>query len=111
MCGQNLRDQMIPPVFLKHKMQMRWSPAMASQLFEQLSHGSVVGNGVADGFNTLEPEEALFVAEHDATLAGSLLVASRVLYVVVATAVRLPNVDLDVADRLARDVFHGADAE
>lgn len=108
---KNLRDQVIPPLLLKHEVQMRRPPTMAPELLQQLADGAVVGNGVADGLDALEPEDALFVAKHDAALAGPLILAALVLHVVVAAAVRLPDVDLDVADGLAVDVFHGADAK
>lgn len=92
-------------------MQMGWSPAVAPQLLEQLAHGPVMGDGVADRLDALEPEDALVVAEHDAALAGPLLVSARVLHVIMAAAVCLPDVDLDVFHRLARNVFHGTNTE
>lgn len=100
---------MVPTLLLKHEVEMRRPPAVASQLREELSDGAVMGNGVADGLDAFKPEHALFVRDHDAALAG--LVPALVLNVVVAAAIRLPDVDLDAGDRVTVAVLNSAQAE
>ena len=78
----DLRDQLIPPLLPKHKVNVRRPPAVAVQQLQQLADRPVVRDRIADGLDALEPEAALLVADHDAPLAGR--VAVRVLHVVVA---------------------------
>lgn len=106
---RNIRNQVIPPLLREHEMQMRGPPAMPPQALQQLADGAVVRDRVADGPYAAEPEPAVGVGDHDAPLAGRPPV--RVLHVVVAAAVRLPDVDLDARDRAPARVPHRADAE
>lgn len=107
----NLRDQFVQARLVKHKVQMRRPPAVPAEAVEQLADGPVVRDGVADGLDGLEPEDAVGVALHDAALAGALVVAVIVLHVVVSAGVRLPDVDLDALDRAALRVLDGAHAQ
>jgi hypothetical protein len=106
--GKDLRDQMIPPLLLKHEMQMCRPPGVSPQLREQLPNGPIMRNGIADGQDTLEPEPAISAADHDAPLGR--LAAVGMLHIVMARAVRLPYVDLDPLDGVAFRVFDCADA-
>lgn len=56
---------MIPSLLLKHEMHMSRPPRMPLQQFQQLPHWPIMGDGVADWYNCLEPELAIFVARHD----------------------------------------------
>lgn len=76
---------------------------------QELPHRPVVRDGVTHGLYALEPEPALGVRYHDAPLAG--LIPALMLHVVVARAVRLPDVDLDAFHRAALGVLDGAEAE
>ena len=82
---------------------------MSLQHLQQLPHRPIMRDGITDGFQALEPEAPLLVALHDAPLAR--LVAVVVLHVVVARAVRLPDVDLDAGDGPAERVLDGADGQ
>lgn len=77
------------------------------QQLQQLPDRPIVRNRIRDRHNRLEPERALDIALHDraAVRPGPL----RILHVVEALAVRLPDVDLDALDRLARGVLDGAE--
>lgn len=107
--NQNVRDQVIPAGLLEHEVNVRRPPAMPLQLPEQLAHGPVVRDRVADGLDAVEPEGALLVRDHDAPLAGAFAV--RVLHVVVPGAVRLPDVDVHARNGLAVGVLDSAHGE
>lgn len=65
-----------------------------------------MGNRIAHGLNPLEHKPAILIRNHDRALRR--LIAVRVLHVIVAAAVRLPNVDFDALDRVALLVLDGA---
>lgn len=88
---------------------MRRPPAVPPQPLQKLADRPVVGDRVADRLDASEPEAALVVRDHDAALAGAVLVA--VLHVVVAARVRLPNVHLDAGQRVPIAVLDGADGQ
>lgn len=100
---ENLRDQVIPALLLKHEMKMGRTPAVSAQMVQQLSYRSVVRDGIADGFDTLEPESPIVVRHHDAPLAR--LRSSLVLHVIMPAAVRFPDVDLDPRHRVSLAVL------
>ena len=66
-------------------------------------------NGIGHGHNTTEEKAALGVALQNAPPIRP--VAPRVLHIVVACGVRLPDVDGNPLDRVAVDVLHRADSE
>lgn len=105
----SLRDEMIVAWLLEHKVHVTWSHRMTSQLLQQLADRPVVGNRVRHGYNTPEPKHSVFIALHDASPVGAI--SFRMLHVVHARAVRLPDVDLDSFDRLSLHVFKGAEHE
>jgi len=107
-CG-NLRDEVVPAFLLEHEMQMCWTPAVPSQQTEELADRSVMGDRIADGFDALEPEAAVLIRLHDASLAR--LLARGVLDVVVSRAIRLPYIHLDALHRISVPVFDGAESE
>lgn len=80
--GRNLRDQMIIPFLLKHKMHMCRPIPMAFELLQQLPNRPVVGDGIRHGDDSLEPEHALRIARHDRALIGPF--APGILYIVEA---------------------------
>lgn len=103
---ENSRDQMIVTLLFEHEMHVGGSHGMPPQLHQKLTDGSVVGDGVGDGDDGVEPKRALGVTGHDAAAVGAVPVG--VLDVVVARGIRLPDVDLDALDGLAVDVLDGA---
>lgn len=107
--GVYLRDKVVPALLLKHKMKMRGPPAMPIQLHQEFPNRPIMRNRVTDGLNTLEPEPPLLVRNHDAPL--TRLIPARVLDIVVAGAVGLPDVDFYPGYRVAVAVLDGADAE
>lgn len=104
-----LRDQMVPPFLLEHKVYMRRSPTMPAEQLQKLPYGSVVRNGVAHGLDALEPEAALIVRHHDAPLGR--LVAVGVLHIIVSATVRLPNVNMDPGNRIPGRVLDRANCK
>lgn len=101
---ENLRDQMIPALLLKHEVHMCRPPAVPTQQLQQLPDGPVVRDRIADRLDSLEPESSILVGHHDTPLRR--LVALRVLNVVVPAAVGLPDIDLDTLDRVASGVLY-----
>ena len=104
-----LRDQMVIPLLLEHKMHMRRPPRMSLQLQQQLAHWSIMRNRIRHWHNRLKPENAVLVTAHDASTIWAVVVS--VLDVVVACGVGLPDVDLAPFDRLAGRIREGADDE
>lgn len=105
---QHSRYQMVEALLLKHEMHVARPPAMPSQLRQQFTYRPVVRNRIRHGHDSMEPEHALLIAVYDrATIcfASSIVV----LYVVLAMAVRLPNVDLDAFNGRARRGFDRAE--
>ena len=82
---------------------------MPLKLLQQLSDGSIVGDRIRHGDDSLEPEHALRIARHDCALIRPL--APRILHIVEAVRVRLPDIDLHAFDGLAGRVFQGAEDE
>jgi hypothetical protein len=104
------RYQMIEPFFLKHKVHVTRSPAVSPQLSQQLAHRPVMWNGIWYRHDGMEPENAVFVAMYDGP-AICLTPSVVVLHIVLAVAVRLPDIDLDALDRLARRRLDGTEHE
>ena len=105
----NPRNQMIPPLLLKHKMHMRRPPRMSLQQLQQLSNRPIVGNRVRYRHNCLEPKHALLVAIHHTSPIGPLSIA--VLDVIMPCTIRLPNVNLHALNWVPAHVFYGAENE
>lgn len=80
---------------------------MSLEHLQQLADRPIVRNRITHRLNSLEPELTIGVALHDAALAWPLPI--RVLHVVVARRVRLPNVDPDVGDGVAARVADRAE--
>lgn len=82
---------------------------MPAEQLQELPHGAVVRDRVAYGLDALEPEAALRVRHHDASLGR--LIAACVLHVVVSAAVCLPDVDLDPGNGVPRGVLDCAERD
>ena len=80
---------------------------MTLELLEKLTDRTVVRNGIWHWHDGLEPKDAVVVALHDGSAVWT--VSFCVLDIVKALAVRLPNVDLDVVDRVSGRVFDGTE--
>lgn len=87
---------MIIPLLLKHKMHVARPIRMAMQLLQQPPHRPIVGDRIGHGGNSLEPEDTLFIRAHNTAPIGFL--TPRILHIVMARGVRLPDIDLDVLD-------------
>lgn len=68
-----------------------------------------MGNRIRHRDNRLKPHAPLLITPHDAPPIRALQI--RVLHVVVARAVRFPDIDFAVLDRGAGDIAEGADHE
>ena len=97
---------MIPSLLLEHEVHMRRPPWVAPEELEQLPDWPVVRDWVADGRDSVEPEPALVVGHEYCAPVRS--VALRVLDVVVAGRVGLPDIHLDAGDGPALRVSYGA---
>jgi len=82
---------------------------MPFQQLQQLPDWPIMRNRVWHRHNRLEPKHTLFIAVHHASSIGALAIA--VLYVIMAGAVCLPDIDLDPFDRVSLNVFNGTDNE
>lgn len=104
---------MIIPLLLKHEVHMRRPVRVPAELLQQLPHGAVVRDRVRHGLDGAEPEEAVFIAVHDAAAVGPAprRVSVRVLHVVAARRVGLPDVDFDALDRVPCRVLDRAEDE
>lgn len=100
---------MIKPFLLHHEMHMAWAITVPLQQRQELPDRSIVRDRIRHRDNGLEPENALGIARHDSPLIRRL--ASLILHIVLAAAVRLPDIDFDVLDGLALRVFDGAEYE
>jgi len=80
---------------------------MPLQLRQQLAYRPVVRNRVGHGHDCVEPEHAPLVAMYHSAAVG-LVASVVVLHIVLAVAVRLPDVDLDALHGLARRALDGA---
>ena len=103
----DLRYEMIVTSLLKHEMHMARPVAMTLKLSKELANRAIVGNRIRNRHDSLEPEESIFVTLHHGSLVWTF--TSWVLHVVVAFAVGLPDVDLDILNGLAIRVFDGAE--
>lgn len=66
-------------------------------------------NRVADRLYRVEPEDALLVTAHHTPTIRPITLG--ILHIIVSTAVRLPDIDLDVWNRITLHVFHRAGNE
>lgn len=72
---------------------------MTMQLLQQPAHRPVMGNRVRHGRDSMEPENTLLIRAHNAAPIGPL--APCILHIIVARGIGLPDINLDVLDRLA----------
>lgn len=84
-------------------MHMRRPIPMPFKLLQQLSDRPIVGDGIWDRDDSLEPKHALRIARHDRALIGPF--APGVLHIVEAVRVCLPDIDLDAFDGLPGGVL------
>jgi hypothetical protein len=104
------RYQMIKPFFLKHKVHVTRSPAVSPQLSQQLAYRPVMWNGIWYRHDGMEPKHAFLIAVYHGP-AICLTPSVVVLHIVLAVAVRLPDIDLNPLNRLARRRLDGAEHE
>lgn len=107
--GENLRDQLIPTLLLKHEVNMRRPPRMSPQPLQQLPHRPIMRDWVAHRLQPLEPEPAFLITQHDAPLAR--LVPVAVLDVIMPAAVRLPDINLDALNGVPSRVSDGTNGK
>ena len=106
---RDVRDQMIIALLLEHKMHMARSIRMPPQQLQQRAHRPIMRDRIRHWNNGLEPEVPVLITTHDRSTVRP--VSIRVLHVVEALRVRLPDVDRGVGDRAAGRVFDGAEDE
>lgn len=104
------RYQMIKAFFLKHKVHVTRSPAVSPQLGQQLAHRPVMWDGIWYRHDGMEPEHAFLITVYHSP-AICLTPSVVVLHIVLAVAVRLPDIDLDPLNRLARGRLDGTEHE
>lgn len=100
---------MIPTILVKHKVHMGWPPAVTIEPRQQLPDRPIAGDRIANGNYGLEPELAFRVRTQNSTT--SRLRPIRVLHVVEAAAVRLPDIHLDALDGVSLAILDGAETE
>ena len=98
---------MVITQFFKHEMHVCWTVWVAAKLFQKLTNGSVVRNGVGYWGNGLEPEDAVTVTAHDTTAVRTVTI--RMLHIIVTRGIRLPDINLHILDRLTIHVLQCAD--
>lgn len=94
---------------LEHKMHMARPIRVAPQLLKQLSDRPIMRNRIRHGHDRLEPKHALAITAQDRAAVGPLAV--RMLHVVEALAVSLPDVDFHALHGFPVRVFYAADDE
>ena len=100
---------MVKSLLFEHEMHMSWSHRMSPQLREQLPHRPIMRNRIRYWDNRFEPEDSLLIARHNTPAVWPLPI--RVLDIIFTSRIRLPDIDLCALDRLAVDVFDGAEHE
>lgn len=76
------------------------------QPLQQLPNRSIVRNRVRHGRDGMEPENPILVAAYNASPVR--LDPSRMLHIIMACGVRLPDINLNVGDRPALCILQGA---
>ncbi len=102
-----IRNQVIPALFLKHEVHMRWPPRMSPQELQQLPYWPVVRNRVRHRDNSLEPKHSMLVALHHAPPIWA--VTDRMLHIIVACGIRFPDIDLHAWDRVSGNILDRAE--
>lgn len=108
--GRHSRYKMIEPRLLKHEMHMTGPPTVPAQFLQQLSHRSVIWNRIRHGHNGVEPEHTLLVTVYYGAAVG-LGAPVVVLHVILAVAVRLPDIDFHASHRVASGRLDSAQDE
>lgn len=90
---------MIIPLLLKHKMHMRRPIRMPMQLPQQPPHRPIMRNGVWHRRNSMEPKHPLPIRSHNTPTIRPL--TPRILHIIMARRVRLPDIDLNALNRPA----------
>jgi hypothetical protein len=103
---RDLRDQIIKPRLLKHKMHMTRSPTMSPQLLKQFPHWSIIRYRIRHRHDALEPEHSFSITSYDRPSIS--LLSIPILHVIFAMTIGFPNIDLDVRDRVAGCCLNGA---
>jgi len=80
---------------------------MSLQQLQQLTDGTIMRNGIRHRDDGLEPELAILVRLHDTSAIGPRPV--RMLHIVMARGISLPDVDFHAFDRVPGGVFDRAD--
>lgn len=82
---------------------------MSPQQLQQLPNRPIMRNRVGNGRDRLEPEHSLVIRSHDASTIRPI--PPRILHIIMARRIRLPNIDLHVLHGLPVGIFHRADDE
>lgn len=106
---ENARNKLIPPLLLKHKVNVRWSPWMSMHTFQKPPHWPIMRNWIANGNNGLKPKLTICIRFHDSTAIRACPISP--LNVIVPRTVRLPDINLDTKDGAASRVFYCAENE
>jgi len=101
------RDQVIETFLFKHKVHVAWPPAMSAQLLQQLADRPIIGDRIGHRHNCLEPEDSVLVT-HEYRSAVGIVAPVLILYVILALAVGLPDINLDAGKRYVSGGFDAA---
>lgn len=106
---KNLRNQVIISLLLEHEMHMRRAVRVTVQLGQQPPNGTIMGNGVWYRRNGLEPKYAALIRSHNT--ATIRLVSTRILHIIMASTIRLPDINLHIINRPTLHVLQCANHE
>lgn len=80
---------------------------MSLQLYQKLTDGPIMRNGIRHRDDSFEPENTFFITFHDGAPLGIFTVG--ILYVVMACGVSFPDVDFSAFNGMAGGVFDGGE--
>lgn len=97
---------MIVARLLKHEMHMRRPVRVTVQLLQQPPNRPIMRNRIRHRRNSSKPEHTLLIRAHHTP--SIRLVSSRILHIIVARGIRLPDINLDILDRLPLHILQRA---
>jgi hypothetical protein len=88
---------------LEHEVHVTRAVWVTLKLLEKLTDWTIVRDGIWYWYDSLEPEDPIFVTLHDSSTVRTI--SFCVLDVVKALAVRLPDINLYIVDWLSGSIF------
>jgi hypothetical protein len=102
-----MRDEMVKSGLFEHEVHVTRTVWVTLKLLKELTDWAIVRDGIWYWHDGLEPEDAVVVTLHNSSAIRT--VSFCILNIVEALAIRLPDIDLDVVDRLSGSVFDGTE--